>query len=51
MQRDGPVVEAARSGLALRAIFGSKLPFLSRGTARSTVPTSVSSVLAMLPLR
>ena len=30
---------------------GSKLPFRSRGTARSTAPTSVSTVLGVVPLR
>jgi hypothetical protein len=34
-----------------RTICGSKLPLRSLGTARSTAPTSVSSVLAVMPLR
>ena len=34
-----------------RTIFGSKLPARSRGTASSTAPTSVSSVLPVEPLR
>ena len=35
----------------LRTIRGSKLPLRSRGTARSTAPISVSTVLGVLPLR
>ena len=35
----------------LRTICGSKVPFRSRGTARSTAPTSVSTVLPVVPLR
>ena len=34
-----------------RTIRGSKLPLRSRGTASSTPPTSVSSVLPVTPLR
>jgi hypothetical protein len=35
----------------LRTICGSKLPLRSRGTARSTAPTSVSTVFGVDPLR
>jgi hypothetical protein len=35
----------------LRTICGSKLPLRSRGTARSTAPTSVSTVFPVVPLR
>jgi hypothetical protein len=35
----------------LRTIFGSKQPLRSRGTAKSTAPTSVNSVLPVVPLR
>ena len=35
----------------LRTICGSKLPLRSRGTARSTAPMSVSTVLPVVPLR
>ena len=35
----------------LRTICGSKLPLRSRGTARSTASTSVSTVLPVVPLR
>ena len=35
----------------LRTICGSKVPLRSRGTARSTAPTSVSTVLPVAPLR
>ena len=35
----------------LRMIRGSKLPSRSRGTARSTAPTSVSTVFGVVPLR
>ena len=34
-----------------RTIFGSKLPFRSRGTANSTAPTSVSSRFGVVPMR
>ena len=35
----------------LRTIRGSNVPWRSRGTARSTAPTSVSTVLGVMPLR
>jgi hypothetical protein len=35
----------------LRTICGSNVPLRSRGTARSTAPISVSTVLPVLPLR
>jgi hypothetical protein len=35
----------------LRTICGSNVPLRSRGTARPTAPTSVSTVLGVAPLR
>jgi hypothetical protein len=51
IQRDDPLVDPANRVWPLRTILGSNVPLRSRGTARSTAPISVSTVLALVPFR
>ena len=51
IQADDHLIEAAEAARPLRYQLRVKLPLRSRGTASSTSPTSLETVLAVVPLR